>query len=327
MDRQHVAARHPRRQRHDLGQDAAPDQLGPYPASRLAVRHGRGQHQHRTAAGRGVRVRVLEPGEFALGPRGDAQLPAGVQEQVLPAPVRHGHRRVADDQIGSELRPAVLAQGVAAADVGPGAAGQPGPQPGELRHRRVDLLPVPDRPRRRADRQQQGADPAGRVEDGRVLRHVTGEVPHRLHDPRGGDLVRARAAGGLREALGQAVDQLGGGAGGRDLGRPPGEVRAQPRRRPPVGELPRDGRQPAHEVVAVHPAQQLPQLGLAGGLPALVLAGEPVAHLGEPEERAARTAAGRCGEVVVAAPPVGDGGSRHPGHPGDLGACDQRISG
>ena len=316
-----------RGQRDDLREDAAPDELGADPAAGLAVGDRGGHHHHRPAAGRGVGVGVLEPGEFALGAGGDAQLPAGVEQQVLAAPVRCGHRRIADHQVRLQIRPPVLAQGVTGADVGARPAGQRGPQPGEVRGGRVQFLPVPGGARHRADRQQQRADAAGRVEDARVLRHGPGEVPYGVHDPGGGDLVGAGPPGGVEQAVGERVYQLGRGDVRFELGRLPDEVRAAGPAAGALGEQPGDRREAAHEVVAVCAADQLPQLHLAGGFPALVLAGEPAVHVGELEQRAVRGAAGRRGEVVVPAPPVGDRGPGHPGHPGDLGTGDQRLVG
>ena len=63
-------------------------------------------------------VAVLEPGQIPLRLGRRAQFPAGIEEQLLPAPVRAGGRGVAQDKVGAQIGPAVLAERVPGLDDG-----------------------------------------------------------------------------------------------------------------------------------------------------------------------------------------------------------------
>lgn len=91
-----------------------------------------------------VRVRVLEPGEFALRAGPSAELPPVVEQELVPAPVPGGDRWVTEHQVGSEPRVAVGPQGVAVGDPDITVVGERGTGQGDVHRVGVTVLTASD---------------------------------------------------------------------------------------------------------------------------------------------------------------------------------------
>lgn len=168
---------------------------------------------------------MLQPGEFAFGSRGGAELPAGVEQQILRPPVGFTDLGVTDDQVGLEVRPPVVPQGVPRDDADTAVSGGAGPQLREHGPVGVGLLPAAPGPLLGTEGEQEGADAAGRVEEGRVRCHLADEVAYGTHDPLRGDLVRSGPAYGVGEALREDAHRVRRATALGQLPREPDDVR------------------------------------------------------------------------------------------------------
>lgn len=199
--------------------------------------------------------------------------------------------------------------------------------------RRIELLAVPVGARDGSE--QQRSDAARRIVDRAdgAVRHpvrLADRPGERRDDPfqrEGRHRLTTAAAGGADAALdqigveglsatlrGQRGDGSRGGFGQWLLGGGFEQLRAD---RAECGE----------QVVAVLSAQFVPQVDLVRGLADLALPVQPLLDLREREEGTGRRAGGGMREVRMAATPVGDGGTGHPGETGDLGSRDDRRGG
>ena len=168
------------------------------------------RHQHDgPAAGPQVSERVLSPGQFRLGLRRDAVLPARIAGQRLLGPVTAGERRVADHRVGLQPAVGVLGQRISPAH---GHFGLPAPgteaELGQGGHRVVEFLAAGRGRSAFEDRGQGLAGAAGRVQHNPLagvgeFRHQRGKRRRRRHHARRfGVLPGQRLDGPLRADLG-----------------------------------------------------------------------------------------------------------------------------
>jgi hypothetical protein len=200
---------HARREGDDLGQGTAADHLGPDPTPGLAVGDRRRHHDDDPAAGRGVGVAVLQPRQLTLGTGRDTELPAGVEHQLVAAPVGHVRRGVAHHQVGSEVGPLIVTQGVAHPDGGLRRAHELRTRTREARRRRVGVL-AGQGDLGSGEHHEQRPDPAGGVE------HRPRRRPRDLADcadeVERGQLLRAGSPRCAEQPFDQPFDSFGGAA-------------------------------------------------------------------------------------------------------------------
>ncbi len=195
-------------------QHARPEQVRPDAAARTA-RGGGGRHQDGDrAAGPDPGQAVLHPGQLGLAARRQAELPARVGGQLLVSPGPLVEGRVADHRVGAAGQ-AVGPQRVAGVD-GRRDPAHPQPGGGDAGRRPRGVLAA-----RGLGGQQQGAQPAGRVEQ----HPAAGQAHHQVGEVGRGDRELARVGLGVALAeelegveppalLGQLRDQ-GGDVGGQ----------------------------------------------------------------------------------------------------------------
>ena len=100
---------------HEVGLDQV---LADFAFAGLVRRHRAvGEHEAGDARGREVMDDVLHPGEVGVAGGRHAVLPALVLAQTLAAPIAHVERRIGEDEVGLQVRVAVVVEGVAVRDL------------------------------------------------------------------------------------------------------------------------------------------------------------------------------------------------------------------
>lgn len=150
-------------------------------------------------------------------------------------------------------------------------------------------------------------------------------MAHGTDNARRSDLIRSGPAHRVGEAFGQGADQFGHRGARSRFPRQPNRILREPWSWLPAAKEAKDVDEPSDDLVSISPPQHLPQLDLVGDTLSLMLPTQPRLHVGQGKERTVRTAARRCGKIVVATPPIGDRGPGDSREPSDLGAGDQRT--